>query len=337
MPFQIQWKDDDGEQNYIQDESTLNEAIDFHHSGDEGSVASSGSVFTSRSSSRCHRITMHVEIRIDYDCLSLSDTASLASRDEDSPEGSQVSFTPGELSSSPQDDDAVTVSSKDARAHQTPRQGRGDSSLIRKIWNGPSRAGCSSTPNKPTLTASRSRIFNFVSRASTTEEQTAGSGTGDNRAHGHSLNSLRLIDAERRYPEDPSAVFARLKLDEQRSPDFSHDRSLVETDTWLKNQRTLQKKATLGAIPSMTDDSFSLRTDTPFSDSTSDMDILLEKDERGKYYYNYTGSGSSEFSGDLEYEVVNGTRPGNLPLVLKISCCSNFPLQSTRQASLKTF
>jgi hypothetical protein len=151
------------------------------------------------------------------------------------------------------------------------------------------------------------------------------------------LNSLRLIDAERRYPEDPSAVFARLKLDEQRSPDFSHDRSFVETDTWLKNQRTLQKKATLGAIPSTTDDSFSLRTDTPFSDSTSDMDILLEKDERGKYYYNYTGSGSSEFSGDLEYEVVNGTRPGNLPLVLKISCCSNFPLQSTRQASLKTF
>jgi hypothetical protein len=87
----------------------------------------------------------------------------------------------------------------------------------------------------------------------------------------------------------------------------------------------------------MTDDSFSLNTDSPFSDSASDMDILLEKDERGKYYYKYTGSGSSDSAGELEYEFVNGTQPGNLPLVLKISCCSNFPLQSTRRAFLKTF
>jgi hypothetical protein len=315
VPFQIQWTDDDKELNYIQNEITLVEAIDYYHSGDEGSVASSGSVFSSRSSSRHSRITMHVEICVDYDGPSLSDTASLASRDEDSPEGIQSSFSPGELSGSSQDDDAITVSSKDTRAQQGSRRGRVDSSLIKKIWNNTARTGSSSTtPNKPTLKHSRSGLFNFGSRASNADEETDASTSRNNRTNERSLSSL--IDTEKPYPDDPSAVFERLKLEEERSPDSSHDRSLLQTDigkAWLKNQRSFQLGGVLRAgAPSMSDDQFSLNTDTPFSDENSDMDILLQKDERGKDYYIYTGSGSSESAGDLDYEVVNGPQPGKL-------------------------
>lgn len=318
MPFQIQWTDDDKELNYIQNEITLVEAIDYYHTGDEGSVASSGSVFSSRSSSRHSRITMHVVICVDYDGPSLSDTASLASRDEDSPEGSQLSFSPGELSSSSQDDDAITVSSKDTRAQQVSRRGRSDSSLIKKIWNNTARTGSSSTtPNKPMLKPSRSGLFNFGSRASNADGEAAGSSSRDNRTNGRSSSSL--IDTEKLYPDDPSAVFERLKLEEERSPDSAHDRSLLQTDigkAWLKNQSSFQMGGVLRGAPSVSDDQFSLNTDTPLSDENSDMDILLQKDERGKDYYIYTGSRSSESAGDPEYEVVNGTQPGKLRHVL---------------------
>ena len=262
---------------------------------------------------------MHVEICVDYDGPSLSDTASLASRDEDSPEGSLLSFSPGELSGSSQDDDAITVSSKDTRAQRVSRQGRADSSLIKKIWNNTARTGSSSTtPNKPTLKSSRSGLFNFGSRASNAEEETTASSSRDNRTDGRSLNSL--IGTEKPYPGDPSAVFERLKLEEERSPDSSHDRSLMQTDmgkAWLKNQSSFQMGGVLRGPPSMSDDEFSLNTDSPFSDGNPDTDILLQKDERGKDYYIYTGSGSSESAGDLDYEVVNGTQPGKPPHVLE--------------------
>lgn len=300
----IQWEDDDGEQIDIQDENSLSEAIDFYQSGagDVGSVISSGSVFSSRSS-RHPKITMLVQIRVDYDGPSLSDTASLASREEGSPEGSQLSFPPGELSSLPLEDDAVTVSSKDTRALQVDRQDRADSSLIKKLWNSTSRTASGSNPNKAPLKSSRSRIFNFSSRASSAERETATGSVQDNRINGRSLSSL--MDTEKPHPDDPSAVFARLRLGEQSDP-FSNERPNLSTDmnTWLRDQSALRKKATLAVVPSMSDDSFSLNTDSPFSDG--DPEILLQKDERGKFFYNYTRSSSSESTGDLEYETMNG-------------------------------
>ncbi|KAI0251773.1 hypothetical protein BJV78DRAFT_407146 [Lactifluus subvellereus] len=308
-PFTIQWKDDYGESNFIDNEITLNEAIDYYHSGDESSVTSSGSVFLSRSSSRHHKITMHVQICIDYDGPSLSDTASLASR-EDPFEGSQVSFSAGELSSSPQDDDAVTVSSKDSCG--LPRQGRGDSSLIKKLLNGTSRADCSSSQTRLLPKPSRSRILSFGSRVSSREDEATESGTRDTRTN--APNSDSLADTEKAYADDPSAVLARLRLEDQQGPSLPHQRSMLMTDigqAWLKDQSTNRMKATLGGVPapSISDD-FSLNTDTPLSYGDPN-DILLEKDERGKYFYTYTGSRSSESAGDLDYEVVNFGHPIN--------------------------
>ncbi|KAI9510526.1 hypothetical protein F5148DRAFT_976610 [Russula earlei] len=308
VPFTIRWQDQDKELWVINNESSLNDAIDYYNSGGDGSIISGSA---SRNSSRHHRITMHVEIWTEYDGPSLSDTASLASREEDSPEGSQTSFIPGELSASSQDDDAVTVSSKGMRAL---RQGRSDSSLIRKIWSGTSRAGSSSTPDKPPMKQSRSRRFNFNSRPTSIEEKTAESTNGDGRVDGSNHSSLS--DTETSLP----GVFEQLRLQEE-SHSLTHQRSMLETElgkTWLQDQSVLPIKATPRASPSINNDSFSLNTDTPLSDRNPNMDIFLQRDERGKYYYAYTGSGSSDSAGDLEYEIVNvmpSSRPQYIPII----------------------
>ncbi|KAH9967512.1 hypothetical protein BC827DRAFT_1174689 [Russula dissimulans] len=298
-PFAIRWQDDDGELNEIYDESSLNDAIDFYHSGEEGSVASSGSVLSSRSS-RHTKITMHVQLFIDYDGLSLSDTASLASREGDSPEGSQISFSPGELASFPQDDDAVTVSSKDTRT----RRGRGEPSLIKKILGGSSRAGSSSSPDNPTLRFSRSRRFNFGSRPSSVEERTTHSSVRDSLSQidGGSQSSQTGTETS-----SPLGVFDRLRLEDDRDHSLVHKRSILQTEmgqSWLQDQSANQLNVRPRVGPSI-DDSFSLNTDSPFSDT----EISLQKDERGKYYYTYVGSGASESAGDLDYELVNGIQP----------------------------
>ena len=298
-PFTIQWQDDEKEWYSIQDETSLFEAIDFYHSGDEsheGSVSSSGSIFSSRSSSRHPKITMLVEICVDHDGLSLSETSSVASREDHSPEGSQLSFLPGELSGSPQDDDAMTISSKDTRGPKG--KGKDDSSLLKKIWNGTSRSAGGSSSSKLPLKPSRSRIFNLGSRASSTEEEASG---GSARARFNGRSSDSVTGTERPYLDDPSGVLERLKLEER-------DRPILQTErgkAWLQYQSALQKTM-LGPVPSVIDDSFSLNTDSPLSEG-----ISLQRDERGKLYYNITNLGSSESAGDreLEDEFVNVIQP----------------------------
>jgi hypothetical protein len=241
---------------------------------------------------------MPLQIHLDYDGPSLSDTASLASR-EDPLEGSQVPFSAGELSSPPPDDDAVTVSSKDTRG--LLRQSRADSSLIKKLLNATPRAACSSSQSRPSQRPSRSRILNFGSRMSSTEEAEE-SNTQDMRTDTRSLHSV--ADTERGYSDDLSGVFDRLRLEEQRDPTLSHDRSILQTEigqAWLKDQNALRLKATLARlpVPSISDD-FSLNAPLSYADT----DIMLPKDEPGKSFRSYRGSGSSESAEDLDYEIV---------------------------------
>ena len=314
VPFTIQWQDDEKDWHLIEDEVSLMDAIDFFQSGEEGSVASSGSVFASRSSSR--RITVLVEICVDYDGPSLSETSSV--REGHSPEGSLASFLPGELSGSPQDDDAVTVSSKDTRGPRA--KAKADSSLFKKILNGTSRSASSSSSSKTSLKPSRSRIFNLGSRASSSAEVEATTG---------GLTDSAL--------DDHLAVFERLKLEEQRRPPSVQERPALQTDrgkAWLQNQNTIQKTI-LGVVPSMGDDMSSV-DDSPFSDGNSDMGISLQRDERGKLYYNLTSFGSSESAGDLEYEFVNGTQPSK-PHVPRVAPFPNSHLQTTPRTIFTSF
>ena len=234
---------------------------------------------------------MFIEICVDQDGLSLSETSSVASRDDYSPEGSQLSFFPGELSGTPQDDDAVTVSSKDTRGPKS--KSRDDSSLLKKIWNGTSRSASSSSSSKPSLKPSRSRIFNLGSRASSAEDETPG-GSARARLNGRSSDSV--MGTERPYPDDPSGVLERLRLEERDRPILETERGMA----WLQTQSTLQKTM-LGVVPTMSDDSFSLNTDSPLSEG-----ISLQRDERGKFYYSLE---SSESAGDVEDDFVNVIQP----------------------------
>ena len=246
---------------------------------------------------------MFVQIRVEYDGPSLSDTSSLASR-EDSPEGSQLSFSPGELSTPQLDDDAVTISSKDTR-HRSR-----DPSLFKKLLTGGrSQAAGGSSQNSLRPKPSRSHIFSFGSRASYTDEDA----TGGSIRQTEGRSSVNPAGTEGAYPNDPLAVFERLKLEEQLNGSLPHEHSSLQTNSWLQEQSN-QTKATFGAVPapSTSDDTFSLNTSSPLSDGIPD--ISLQKDERGKYYYNYTGSGSSESAGDTEYEApVNGESQSGKP------------------------
>jgi hypothetical protein len=266
---------------------------------------------------------MPLQIHIDYDGPSLSDTASLASR-EDPLEGSQVPFSAGELSSPPPDDDAVTVSSKDT--HGRLRQGRAP--LIKKFLNGTPRAVGSPSRGRQPQKPSRSRILNFGSRMSSTEEAEE-SNTQDMRTDARSLHSV--ADTERGYSDDISGVFERLRLEEQRDPTLPHERSMLQTEigqAWLKDQSTNRLKATLGRLPSIRDD-FSLNTDTPLSDAGTD--IMLPKDEPGKSFGSNSGSGSYESEEDLEYEIVNYGQPSKPRYILRTAQSISESNRSYRQ------
>lgn len=125
--FTISYKDDDGEVTIIANDYDLAEAIQYFQAGDDAPGSSNSSVISWRSGS-ARKITLRVQVVVDYDGPSLSDTASLASRDDDFAHGSgrrsnrhswSLSQTDGSdgfsLVSGGQEleDDAVTVSSRD--------------------------------------------------------------------------------------------------------------------------------------------------------------------------------------------------------------------------------
>ncbi|KAG8806243.1 hypothetical protein FRC19_007364, partial [Serendipita sp. 401] len=84
--FTVNYKDDDGEVTDITSDDDLTEAIQYFHLGDDiAPISSNASVYSGRSSgsSSSRKITLRVDVRVDYDGPSLSDTASLTSLEED--------------------------------------------------------------------------------------------------------------------------------------------------------------------------------------------------------------------------------------------------------------
>jgi len=103
------------------------------------------------------------------------------------------------------------------------------------------------------------------------------------------------LPAAERYPEDPSAVFERLKLQES-----GYDHSSVQSQplsrnhrgvAWLRDQNERTIRAMLGALPEPSDsDEISLALQTQ---EELGGDLALERDPSGRYYYTYTSMGSS--------------------------------------------
>lgn len=114
--YDIVWTDDEGDKCSIREESDLEEAISYFASeGVEPPIPSNMSVSSSgRSSSGSRKITIYVDICIDYDGPSLSETSSIASREEfEVGDDNQSDWDLSNISRSELEDDEVTVSSKD--------------------------------------------------------------------------------------------------------------------------------------------------------------------------------------------------------------------------------
>lgn len=113
--YDIVWTDDEGDKCSIREESDLDEAISYFGSeGVDPPVPSNMSVSSSgRSSSGSRKITIYVDICVGYDGPSLSETSSIASREEFEVEDNQTDWDLSNISRSELEDDEVTVSSKD--------------------------------------------------------------------------------------------------------------------------------------------------------------------------------------------------------------------------------
>ncbi|KAG5647512.1 hypothetical protein DXG03_009449 [Asterophora parasitica] len=294
--FAISYKDDDGEITTIAADTDLTEAIQYFQAGDDAPLSSAASILSGRSFGS-RKVTLRVQITVDYDGPSLSDTSSLISLDEyRGRNGSQQSFSFGSPSVD-LDDDSVTVSSRDNSA----------------LSAAPSRiAGGNGTLSQGngSLGSSDNSRFTMVSDPS-----------GTSWAGKPSVPTPDPFSDRYELQHDPAAVFERLKLEEE----LSDDRSSVDSDSlarndrgaaWLKDQNERTIRSMLGALPepSVSDDvSLSLPDEEEL-----DGALAFERDPRGRYYYTYTaGSAASQTheSGDDDglsgpsRPVSEGTRP----------------------------
>lgn len=110
----VSYKDDDGEVTDISTESDLTEAIQYFQAGsDDPPSSSAASIPSGRGFGSKRRITLRVQIMVDYDGPSLSDTSSLASLEEykgRNKSNVDLSWTEVELAGEAQDDRSHTAS-----------------------------------------------------------------------------------------------------------------------------------------------------------------------------------------------------------------------------------
>ncbi|KDQ61360.1 hypothetical protein JAAARDRAFT_30782 [Jaapia argillacea MUCL 33604] len=229
--YVLSYKDDDGEVTDITTESDLTEAIAYFQAGSDDPPLSSAASILSGRSFGSKKITLRVQINVDYDGPSLSDTSSLASMDEYrtrskseislsfSAAGSGISA--GGAQSLPPDDDSVTISSRDT--------------------------GVSGEESTPALTpddTSQDTLeeYEFVREGSTSS--------------GHDVRSLSDIynQAQTRFPVNPSTLFHPPPL----LPSPPADTALPMSQTsrgaaWLRDQNARTIKAMLGALPAPSD------------------------------------------------------------------------------------
>jgi hypothetical protein len=290
-------------------DSDLIEAIQYFQAGDDAPLSSAASILSGRSFGP-RRITLRVNITVDYDGPSLSDTSSLASlEDFEGRNRSQQSFSFG-THSVDLDDDSVTVSSRDPGT-SSPRNGRTLGESLR-----------SSIVKKRSFTTLDDRNIStgFDSTNSRTQSDKELSTPEDRSRHGLSSFSLiehnELTAAAERFPADPSAVFENLKLaetlqDDSSNVDFDSLAASERGAAWLRDQNDRAIRSKLGALPEPSDsDGVSLSLNS--QDDSLGGDLALERDPRGKYYYTYTSGSSSQFQGSGYDEGPNGNIEGDV-------------------------
>lgn len=285
--YVIAYKDDDGEVTNITTNADLTEAIQYFQAGDDAPLSSAASILSGRSFGM-RKVTLRVNITVDYD-TSLSDTSSMVSIDEfKNRNGSVQSFSLG--APSIVDDDSVTVSSRDNPA--TGSYAGSSPSLINHedAFEGSPHSLTNSWSSISQLSKGADGVTANGHRPSPPP-----SANRDAAQYNNPFTDDQVQSASVRYPEDPSAVFERLKLQEE----LGDDSSSVNSDSqavndrgvaWLRDQNERTIRSMLGALPqpSVSDSMSSLQLPDELGG-----DLALERDPRGKYYYTYTSASSS--------------------------------------------
>lgn len=268
--FIIRYKDDDGEITDVTSDGDLTEAIHYFHTGDDIPLSSNSSILSNRSGGG-RKVTLRLSIIVENE-LSLSDTASMISVDEYTPDtidplsGRGLSL---DGNSHQLEDDAVTVSSRDAGSYKFAN--------LRPLSPVPSGGSYSSSP---LARSSASMDQNRSGRSSSRNEPSSGEGSQTLHPTSNHVS--------------PTNVFDRLKQLELNDGEQGEGKRLSQTSLgaqWLRDQNV--RTIMFGDLtePSISDES----EDVPVQDYAGDLngDLALQQDEHGKYYYEYTSSGAS--------------------------------------------
>ncbi|KAI0091463.1 hypothetical protein BDY19DRAFT_930605 [Irpex rosettiformis] len=270
--YAITYTDDDGETTDITTESDLTEAIRYFHPGDDPPLSSAASILSGRSFGR-GKITLRVNINVDYDGPSLSDTSSLASREEfESRNGSEFSLSLSASITEEIEDDSVTVSSKDMGSKYDVYRARGGP---RTIVSGPSREPLVQKPS---------------TARNDWDSETVSSVPQSLSLNGSGLPSIVDRDESAYETLQPEAgpAFAPSPLSTERGA------------AWLREQNSRTLRSLIGSprVPSEIDE-FSLND----TGSIMSGELALQKDRRGKFYYAYTSASSSTDASSILYDV----------------------------------
>lgn len=252
--YTISYTDDDKETSNILTEDDLSEAISFFNDGtgnDDVPLSSNSSNYSGRSTGS-RRITMHLEVNIDYDGR-LSDTASLDDYRDDSE--SQPSFSFGSVRREFDDDD-VTVSSRDYIVS-------------------------SQVPNGRHAAEHETRSLHLSSSSWMSVEREQGA-----EPEGSPSGTQRAPDAAPQLPDAPDVDDVQEEQEgDWSSINFEPPAVNARHAAWLREQSSLNNLANIGNIQSKSraTDTVSQVDSEPIGGSFS-----LEKDTRGRYYYEYT-------------------------------------------------
>ncbi|KAF8311396.1 hypothetical protein DL93DRAFT_2061136 [Clavulina sp. PMI_390] len=262
--FSMSYQDDDGETTDILNEHDLTEAIHYFHVGADDNASTNGSILSGYSGRISRKITLRISVAVEYDGPSLSDTGSLVSLEEyqkrDSLSLSDViaAGDPYAYHDEP-DDDAVTISSHDT---SSPEISLSESSYPGQRTSS-SQLHAESAETPPT-----------------------------SRDHGLAPSSLHKSPS---FVEPGSdKVFERLR--QMDSDPFAVSQQSLPLDANERGAQWLRDQTDRAACVAPPPHHFASDSDFDAASSSMGGDLELQKDEKGKYYFNYTSDSSSHVS-----------------------------------------
>ncbi|KAJ3872631.1 hypothetical protein F5051DRAFT_421058 [Lentinula edodes] len=272
--FDIWYKDDDGETLKIWTDDQLTGAITyFADAADDAHTSSASSIFSGRGFGS-RKITLPVQIEVEYEGPSLSDTGSIASIEEYGSRNGDVGEWSSAFSARDLDDDSATVSSRDNGRLSTR-------SFVRNRVSSP-----------------------LHGRAS----QLSGESSWD--AFSGSTGPARSISRQDQDPfadsngQSPNGILERLRLEnDAASTDYDPLASDQRGTHWLKEQNERAKRS-LGVLPASSasdESSFSL-----LEQEDQVGPLSLQRAPTGRYYYEYDSEASqSQMTGpeDRGFEI----------------------------------